>query len=293
MRTLSTIISRIVDAAMNRDPDRSDSYLLCFDLQLTIQILFGSVLFIAMTVPVFGQTTNSISLKTTTPSLLRIDSLPNAHKRLAQTLGDRVTVSGKERLNVTASLSKASGPAESIVWIWELPGRNRIQRGSGRLIVFDLDNLSKASGGDTLDEEIVEALSEDTAEQFLYKIQNGVIPRSLGQRFRISGKTGFGAECDLFEIDSAANARSSKGSSVKQFMFDSPTGLLSRVHYFTFEGGKRTSVVCEYSNYHLVSGYQIPATITRTHNGVLEFKLDHQTVVLQGAVLDGAFAAIP
>ncbi|MBI2685206.1 MAG: hypothetical protein HYX27_02745 [Acidobacteria bacterium] len=215
--------------------------------------------------------------------------MPPHAKRYFDALGDRVFKSGKERSTVRGSLEVAGAANEDISWTWEFPGKLRLLRAAGKgLIVFDPARSSVKNLDDTND-DLLEVLSADTTETFFDNLQRGFTPRFLGAEFRVKGKSGFGSLVDIYEHAVPVAARSQRGMSVKHYMFDSATGLLSKVSYQRTVAGKMTQVSTELSQYVTANGYLAPQRLTRYHQTQKRFQLDIQDVQWLAGVLDNLF----
>ena len=215
--------------------------------------------------------------------------IPNSAQKYLAALGDRVTKPGLERTVTSGRIQLASGQSEAIQWAWEFPGHLRLDReGKAGAVIFSLDD-KRALPITDLDDEILEALSADTAETLFSAMQNGVQCRMLGYEFETAGATGFGSKVDIFELADAVNARSQKGASVKHYHFDSATGLLARVVYQKQIKAQPVKIRTEYSNYAVFGGQKMPSRIVRYQSGLRVFQIDLQGSTWQASAKDGLF----
>jgi hypothetical protein len=220
--------------------------------------------------------------------LIQADRVPKSARKYLDALGERVIKPGQERSLVSGTIRMGeNGPSEAVSWIAEFPGKLRLQKSAGRgMIVANPEKRAKEKLDDT-DEEIVEALTEDTAEFFLNFAQDGMRPRFLGDNFRQKGISGSCASVDIFEA--ALPARVRQGSSVKHFMFDSLTGRLCRVVYQKDIRGNPTPVVTIYSDYDKLNGQVAARRIVRMNGSKVRFQIDMSNVQWTPAALDGTF----
>ncbi len=104
-------------------------------------------------------------------------------------MGDRLEKPGRERLSVTATLSRADSQAEEVMAVWEFPDRLRLTRQKGnqtRVITFDGDEAKAAENSlDTAEQDLIETLVNGTAEHFFDTQMQGMATRLLGSRFRM------------------------------------------------------------------------------------------------------------
>jgi hypothetical protein len=173
---------------------------------------------------------------------------------LIEALGDRLRSPGKERTVVAGTLTSGSA-SSNVVLTWELPDKFRLEEtnGSRRAFVFDGARLTGRSQQNDADNELLESLTADTAEFFLYQAVGGAPLRYLGERFKQPGATGFGATVDIFEFASPAKYPGA-AAVVKQFMFDSDTHLLNRVAYGIRKNGRVVRIRTQIQGWGTVNG---------------------------------------
>ena len=213
----------------------------------------------------------------------------NSAKRYLAAAGERITKPGLERGIHSGRVQLANGQTETIQWVWEFPGKLRLDRQSKK----DAVNFDPGKGGNLtlaeLEDELLEALSADTIESFFDQMQSGMRPRLLGLNFKAAGAAGFGSEVDIFEVAAPVLARSQKGASVKHFHFDSLTGLLARVVYQKRVSGKFVIIRTEYSRYELAGGQRTARQITRFQGDQRAFQIDLESSQWQSQQNDGLF----
>lgn len=226
------------------------------------------------------------------PRYYPVHSVISPVRQIVNALGGRVQKQGNERVIMTGSLNRA-GIVSNVQVISELPGFLRIdeQGGKGRSLVFDLGNLRGASAIDDDDEGLAESIQNDTAEEFLGKFGPGSSVRRLGDRFKVKGATGFGAEVDIYEVVSPVGVKRDKQTVIKRFMFDSSTGLLRRVVYRAQQSGKTVTVQTVLSDYSSIGGYMLPGKIARLGDGIEVFVFTRTGGEIRAAGKDNAFTS--
>ncbi len=188
----------------------------------------------------------------------------------------------------TLQVGTASSPATLTI---ELPGQVRIEHTAGRprALAFDLTSLTGRAAIDDDDEDLLESLALDTTENFLYQLDKNAPIRLLGHGFRVAGELGFGAQVDIFQMTIPTPGRRDQQVRVKQFMFDSATGLLRRVSYNIFKNGQLTRINTEYSGYTALNGSLLPGAIIRQENGREVLRFQRTAATLSASVNDSLF----
>ncbi len=226
------------------------------------------------------------------PRYYPVHSVVSPVRQVVTALGDRVQKPGNERVIMTGSLSR-SGVSSTAQIILEMPGLLRIDEtgGKGKSLVYNLGSLMGASAVDDDDEGLAESFQNDTAETFLSKFGPGSSVRHLGDRFKVKGETGFGAEVDIYEVVSSVGVKRDKQTVTKRYMFDSSSGLLRRVVYRTLQSGKTVTVQTVLSSYSTVGAYLLPGKISRLVDGAEVFAFTRSGAAVQSAGKDNAFAS--
>jgi hypothetical protein len=229
----------------------------------------------------FAQVGSPTDTRPSGRSYLSAGSVQPIFQPLVGALGPRLQSEGKEHLILAGTLSRNSTTSPVIV-TKEFPNSFRIEESGGKntLLVFDGQTLQGRSSIDAEDEDLAEMLGIDTSEHFLGQVLARGAIRSLGQRFRVEGDSGFGEEVNIFELSAAVPSRAAKTERVKHVMFDSRSHLLRRVAYTAWEKGSQPRVETVYSSYSLIDGHSIPTEIRRLENGKETIKL-----VIAGAEL--------
>jgi hypothetical protein len=213
-------------------------------------------------------------------------------------LGDRLERPGKERLSVTATLSRAgdSQPVE-VVAVWEFPQQLRltIQRGiQTRVIKFDGEQ-AKAVGNplDSDERDLIETLVYGTAEHFFLTQVQGKATRFLGSRFRIdngSFANHSGPSYDIYQVADQVKTSATQREQQKLYYFNSDTLLLERVSYRISRDGSEVKIEEVISDWGKEQGQQVARRIERFENGKSIFVLTVRGLGLGPRVDDEIFA---
>lgn len=220
-------------------------------------------------------------------------SVSSSLRQVVDALGDRVHKKGKERVTFVGAI-EYQGKNAPITVVKESPGFLRIEiaGSSAKTIVDDLDNLITNRSKDEGDIAIAELFGSDTAEGFLQGIGRGGSLRKIGDGFVVDGTKGFGEMVDVYDLYAPASARDGKPNIQRQYMFDSASGLLSRVRYSMEESGTTVPVQVVLSDYQIVSGYRFPGRIVR----IAGRTVTHTFTLLSGTVApkvnDNAFKSM-
>lgn len=199
-------------------------------------------------------------------------------------LGERMVKPGKERLILTANLTRKGGDVAPVQIVLETPGLLRVEEGgpaTGRThaLVFD-GSGARRLGGDVsrADEELIETLVYDSPEHFFQGQLKGSATRLLGSGFRPDDGEAAEYKGPTYSIYQTTELVSSMGKSqeqVKLYYFNSATHLLEQVKYETERDGTRTSVAVLLGDWQGVQGQRVPGRVVRTEDGklVLEVKV--------------------
>lgn len=231
--------------------------------------------------------------KKATPQYFALETVSSSVRPVAAALGDRVQRPGKERLVTLGSLNR-KGAVSTLQIVREMPGFLRVDETGGRnkSLISDLTPLSGSSAVDDDDEDLAETLDNDTAETFLAKFAAGATVRRLGDRFKVKGESGFGAEVDIYEVVAPVAFKRDKTSVTKRYMFDSNSGLLRRVLYAAKQSGRMVVVQTVLSNYSVQGGYSLPGRIDRLIDGIASLSFTLANASVTGAVADNSFTSI-
>ncbi len=212
-------------------------------------------------------------------------------------LGDRLERPGKERLSVTATLSRAGdSQLAEVVAVWEFPEQLRltIQRGiQTRVIRFDGEQ-AKAAGNplDSDEQDLIETLVYGTAEHFFFTQAQGKATRMLGTRFRIddgSSANHSSPSYDIYQVADQVKTSASQKEQEKLYYFNSDTLLLARVSYRINRDGSEVKIEEVTGDWGNEQGQQVARRIERFENGKSIFVLTVRGVGLGPRVDDEIF----
>jgi hypothetical protein len=212
-------------------------------------------------------------------------------------LGDRLEKHGKERLSVTATLSRAGSQAEEVTAVWEFPDRLRLTRQKGnqtRDIAFDGEQVK--AGGNSLDEaeqDLLETLVYGSAEHFFDTQMEGMATRFLGSRFRLddgSSAEYSGPYYDVYKVADQIKTSPDQREQLKLYYFNSDTLLLERVSYEITRNGATVKVEERLGDWTKEQGQQLARRIERFENGESVFVLTIGAARLSARADDGVFA---
>ena len=208
-------------------------------------------------------------------------------------MGDRLEKPGKERLTVTATLSRADSQTEEVTAVWEFPDRLRLttQKGNqARVITFAEDRVSAL---DLADQDLLETLVYGTAEHFFSTQMQGMATRRLGSRFRLddgSSPDYSGPYYDVYKVADRVKTSAEQREQLKLYYFNSDTLLLERVAYEITRNGSVVKIEERIGDWTKQQGQQVARRVERFENGESVFVLTVQMAGLGPRVNDGAFA---
>jgi hypothetical protein len=228
------------------------------------------------------------------PSYLRQSGIhPNARDVLAA-IGKRLQVPGFERITYQCSYTDSNSTSPA-TFIWQLPGYVSLTISNNNK-TYVLDPNSGLQNGNALSSSelnMLESLSSDLPEGFLYAMTGQGAFRFLGQRFRTdNGRTANyqGPWYDIFETVAKVAAQNNT-SRQKFYYFDSTTKLLAQVQYKIPHGNSDTVVTTLYKNWMTLQSNMVPGQIVRQENGSTVFTLTVNSVTVQAQQNDAVFPA--
>jgi hypothetical protein len=209
-------------------------------------------------------------------------------------LGDRVEKPGKERLILTGQMSRASRGSNKldVRLILEFPNKLRLEE-QDRVTTYDGIALgSSASAMGKAEEDDIESLLFDSAEQFFIGQMQRQGTRELGSGFRAEN-TGIGnggvTFYDIYQMVEQRSLKKDVRHQSKFYYFNSATMLLEKVSYQIERDGKPAKVEVRISGWKKVDGQQVPGKIARLVNGAPILELDITSAALGPASPDGIF----
>ncbi|HVV71938.1 MAG TPA: hypothetical protein VHI52_10635 [Verrucomicrobiae bacterium] len=209
-------------------------------------------------------------------------------------MGTRLTVTGKEQTTLRGSLSVAAGAASPIDVIWQNPGLLRVTISGSESRVLSFDGATPAASDRTLsatDSDLLEMLTDDYPDAFFVSLARGRAGfRFLGGRFRAdTGATKDYAGPYYTIYQKAGLVPSRKAAAQKFYLFDSATGLLSKVRYVRTDGKTTVPVEVRYSNWQTAEGEQFPGSIVRVSQGKPEITLNFSSFSIAPAAETSVF----
>jgi hypothetical protein len=194
-----------------------------------------------------------------------------------KTLGDRLSVVGKERLTLDGVLTRGAGTgatANSIRVISEISGKVRIEQvgpQGNHVTGFDGNAHWSDRGTPSSDDaDLVETLFNDSAEHFFKGQTQGSPTRFYGTHFRLDdGKDPkySGPYYDIYEVGDLAAQGGQLIRRPRIYCLNSQTLLLERAQYRIQRQGVTVKVETLLQGWQNFQGQQVPKAIVRTENG--------------------------
>jgi len=261
-----------------------------------IQVLSAGVGVALRDVPgLLAQTPPNTAALPHLPTYLIQSSLHSLAREFLVALGDRLQVSGKERLTLVGQYIAGSSTVPAQL-TWEAPGNFRFDRtGSGftALVYNTSSGVINPSSISSSDQNVMESLLDDSPESFLYGFFGGNVNRLLGGRFRTdNGKTRnyTGPWNDIYETTEPVKALNRSLTRRKFYCFDSQTKLMTRAAYQLSTGPSGTVISTQYSNWTTQNGEAIVGQIVRTTGGSVTFTFKVNSATVSPAAADGTFS---
>ena len=208
-------------------------------------------------------------------------------------MGDRLEKPGRERLNLTGTLSRANDPqTQEVVAVFEFPERLRLTMQKGtqtRIISFDGEHAK----ADPVDEDLIETLVYGSAEHFFDTQMQGMATRLLGSRFLLHrGSTADynSPYYDVYKVTEQVKIANDEREQLRLYYFNSDTLLLERVVYEIDRNGSTVRVEEKLSDWTREQGQQVARRIERFENGESVFVLTVRTAQLSARADDGVFS---
>jgi len=232
------------------------------------------------------------------------EKVPYGAGRPLEIMGDRLRVTGKERLDLVGVLTRAGQDPVGVRILWEFPGKVRLEKrleGEGAdpakrdVLVYDgAGNLRKRGGTAALaDQDLIEMLVYDTVEGFFIGQIEGFATRFLGSRYHKVDEDGnpVGPDYDIYEVVNQVRVPGRPLRQRKLYYFDSDTALLGQVRYrLAAERGRGpVEVTVEVSGWGEAFGQLIPTLTVRYEDRVEVVRLEISEVGVAAASEDGSF----
>jgi hypothetical protein len=219
----------------------------------------------------------------------------NLHGEIADYLrayGQRLSVPGQERTILVGSYSdgKTSLPA-TFTFQWPSQVRFDLAGSSPKTLIFNGAVSTAAAGSPDLD--LLETLSDDTAESFFRGLAAGVPTQWLGGRFRtedISTSAPYtGPLRDIFRRASSVAVVPGVPLRMKFYLFDSRTKYFAGCRYEIQRAGITVKVEVISGAWTKVGAEAFPSSITRFENGKQVFSFSIKSAAAVAKTADATF----
>jgi hypothetical protein len=200
-------------------------------------------------------------------------------------MGDRLEKPGRERLNLTGTLSRANDPqTQEVVAVFEFPERLLLTMQTGtqtRVIRFDGEHAD----ADPMDEDLIETLVYGSAEHFFDTQMQGMATRLLGSRFLLHRGSTADYNSPYYDVYKVTDQ-----DQPRLYYFNSDTLLLERVVYEIDRNGSTVKVEERLGDWTREQGQQVARRIERFENGELVFVFTVRMAQLSARANDGVFS---
>lgn len=220
------------------------------------------------------------------------------YRPLLSALGDRLEVSGKERLLLSSTLiqsSRAGGGPQSVALVIEIGSKLRMDGPGNSAVAFDGQQLNGSAAAAKQDQDLIDSLVYDSTERFLTSRVQALGIRRIALRARMSAPQNVTAAtpfCDVYQVFESNQAPWKASSQSKMYCFDSSTHLLSSVAYeLAGPSQVKTSVETRFSDWRPLEakGQMVPWKIERIENGIPVVTLTVTGARLAATAADGMF----
>jgi len=209
--------------------------------------------------------------------------------------GTRLITPGKERTILIGTYSNGAMTAPATI-TFQLPNQTRLDLGgsSPKTLILNGSQTSVTAPGS--DQDLLETLSDDTAESFLFGLSNGVPTQFLGSRFRSDAPNGntdstsyAGPLRDIYRRRAPVAAVTGSPVRAKMYRFDSRTKYFAGCRYTITRNGVPVAVEVVHGSWMTVGTESFPTSITRIENGTQVFSISIQQVLTAVKSLDSTF----
>ena len=211
--------------------------------------------------------------------------------------GDRLVVKNKDRSILIGAISRSTAASSPLRIVSEISGNIRVEQtgvGGPQVLLSDGKRLSTGTGSLSLsDSDLIETLSNDTAEHFFVGQMTGLPTRFYGANFRLDGGKDSkytGPYYDAYEVGDTVVELTGALRRTKIYCLNSQTLLLERVHYKLNRGGKTVQVIVLLSGWKQFQDQQFPTKIERTEGGQTVFTVSINAAAVSPAAADGTFS---
>jgi hypothetical protein len=217
---------------------------------------------------------------------LQLGQFQPSNRGFAAAVGDRLRVSGKERLVLSGTLAFSTGPSTPVQVTTQWPDNLRVDFGPGHT-TFDGTTLGNGAGVAKKDEDLVNGFIFDFVDHYLAAQSQGAALRSIGPSHVRDGSTS-----TVWHYVQALDRARLAGKDIpvlKLYGFDVTTRLLQIVTYDLNIQGVNTHIQMRFQNWQLTNQQWLPGKITRFENGAATFTFVLTGGLITSAANDGAF----
>jgi hypothetical protein len=222
-----------------------------------------------------------------------------------QALGDRLEVTGKERLIVTGTIRRNSGKVDGtpMRMIVELPDKFRLEEHLGNKIRVTTFDGEKQNGLERSDEEIRDERDEDEIESLIFDGVDhlfsgqmaGLAKREIGVYLQPNHATFanyIGPYYNVYEVIDRITHTVANRMQRKLYYFNAKTSLPEIIRYQVERGRGSLNVEVRLADWQNFNGQLIPKTFTRLENGAEALKLNVDAAGVQAAADDDIFSIL-
>jgi hypothetical protein len=208
--------------------------------------------------------------------------------------GTRLIVPGNETTTLIGTYSDGKTTVPATI-TFQLPNQTRLDLGGASTKTLILNGSQPSVTAAGADQDLLETLTDDTAESFFFGLTNGLPTQLLGTRYRNDdGKaaTYTGPLRDIYRRRAPVAAVAGAPVRDKLFLFDSLTKSFAGCRYTITRNGSPVNVQITHGTWMTVGAGSFPSSITRTENGTQVFSIS----IVQASTAAksaGSFFAIP
>jgi len=205
--------------------------------------------------------------------------------------GTRLIVPGNERTTLTATYSDGKVTVPATI-TFQLPNQTRVNLGgaSPKTLILNGNQPSVTSAG--ANQDLLETLTDDTAESFFFGLSNGVPTQLMGTRCRNDdGKADpyTGPLRDVYRRMAPVAAVAGAPVRWKMFLFDSRTKYFAGCRYRVSRNGSTVDVEITYASWAASGSHAYPVSIARTENGSPVFSINVLQATSAAKSIDSLF----
>jgi len=205
--------------------------------------------------------------------------LPTPLDPQVEALGSRIAVAGRERTVLNGHFTDDKGKGMTLRVTLQLPGLVRFDGLDPGSVPLVFDGENRAHRNSRMEESLLEAFTSDTAEGMLSAIKDGAAVQLLGRRVTPERTRRGDADSSLYDVYEVAGTVPSSATGLqrlKQYSFDSETGLLARTQYIDEAVSPPLNVETRFFDWTKVDGSAYPGRVEHLENGhaIFSFKVN-------------------